>query len=146
MTSIGRATASLVRNAGPLAQTLYAAGPSRRSIVRAVPILTRQSSSSPTPKRPSPYRLIPLPTFLADFAPLHVKGWRLELLPGTRPNQSPEDDGMAQLQDRRLVRRYDFEQGKDGWRKLMAFTQSVGEVVEKEDVSHEMREEDEADK
>jgi hypothetical protein len=53
---------------------------------------------------------------------------------------------MAQLQDRRLVRRYDFEQGKDGWRKLMAFTQSVGEVVEKEDVSHEMREEDEADK
>jgi hypothetical protein len=46
---------------------------------------------------------------------------------------------MAQLQDRRLVRRYDFEQGKDGWKKLMAFTQSVGEVVEKEDVSHEMR-------
>jgi hypothetical protein len=41
---------------------------------------------------------------------------------------------MAQLQDRRLVRRYDFEQGKDGWRKLMAFTQNVGEVVEKEDV------------
>jgi hypothetical protein len=42
---------------------------------------------------------------------------------------------MAQLQDRRLVRRYDFEQGKAGWRKLMAFTQKVGQVVEKEDVS-----------
>ena len=42
---------------------------------------------------------------------------------------------MAQLQDRRLVRRYDFEQGKDGWRKLMAFTHTLGEVVEKEDVS-----------
>jgi hypothetical protein len=41
---------------------------------------------------------------------------------------------MAQLQDRRLVRRYDFEQGKDGWRKLMIFTQNMGKMVEKEDV------------
>jgi hypothetical protein len=139
MTSIGRATASLVRNAGPLAGTFSAAGPSRISIGRPQSFLTRLSSSSTTPKRPSPYRLIPLPTFLADFAPLHVKGWRLELLPGVRPNQTPQDDGMAQLQDRRLVRRYDFEQGKDGWRKLLAFTQSAGEVVEKEDVSHQMR-------
>jgi hypothetical protein len=92
------------------------------------------SSASPTPKRPSPYRLIPLPTFLADFAPLHVKGWRLELLPGLNPGHRPQDEGMAQLQDRRLVRRYDFEQGKDGWRKLMGFTQTIGDVVEKEDV------------
>lgn len=46
---------------------------------------------------------------------------------------------MAQLQDRRLVRRYDFEQGKDGWRKLMGLTQNVGEVVEKEDVSPILR-------
>jgi hypothetical protein len=92
------------------------------------------SSASPTPKRPSPYRLIPLPTFLADFAPLHVKGWCLELLPGLHPDQRPQDEGMAQLQDRRLVRRYDFEQGKDGWRKLIGFTQTIGDVVEKEDV------------
>jgi hypothetical protein len=139
MTSISRATSRLVRHAGSLDVALSAGGPSRIPISRPIPIRSRLSSSSATPKRPSPYRLIPLPTFLADFAPLHVKGWRLELLPGVRPKQTPQDDGMAQLQDRRLVRRYDFEQGKDGWRKLMAFTQSVGEVVEKEDVSHEMR-------
>lgn len=139
MTSISRATSSLLRNAGPLAEKFSTAGSSRISPSRLTPIHTRLSSSSSTPKRPSPYRLIPLPTFLADFAPLHVKGWRLELLPSIRPNQAPQDDGMAQLQDRRLARRYDFEQGKDGWRKLMTFTQSVGEVVEKEDVSHEMR-------
>jgi len=135
MTSISRATSALVRNAGSLAGNLSAGGHSQISICRRIPVLARQSSSSTTPKRPSPYRLIPLPTFLADFAPLHVNGWRLELLPGVRPNQPPQDDGMAQLQDRRLVRRYDFEQGKDGWRKLMAFTHTLGEVVEKEDVS-----------
>jgi len=135
MTSISRATSALVRNAGSLAGTLSAGVYSRIPISPPITILARQSSSSTTPKRPSPYRLIPLPTFLADFAPLHVKGWRLELLPGVRPNQTPQDDGMAQLQDRRLVRRYDFEQGKDGWRKLMAFTHTLGEVVEKEDVS-----------
>ena len=72
--------------------------------------------------------------FLADFAPLHVKGWRLELLPGIRSTPTTEVEGMAQLQDRRLVRRYDFEQGKEGWRRLMAFTHSLGEAVEKEDV------------
>ena len=90
--------------------------------------------TSPSPKRPSPYRLIPLPTFLADFAPLHVRDWRLEPLPGLLPNQKQQDEGMARLQDRRLVRRYDFEQGKDGWRKLIGFVQTAGEVVEKEDV------------
>ena len=90
--------------------------------------------TSPSSRRPSPYRLIPLPTFLADFAPLHVKGWRLEPLPGLLPNQKPQAEGMAQLQDRRLVRRYDFEQGKDGWRKMIAFVQTAGGIVEKEDV------------
>jgi len=143
MTSISRTTFSLIRNAGSLAVTLSAGESYRVSISRRIPVLTRRSTSSSTPKRPSPYRLIPLPAFLADFAPLHVKGWRLELLPGTRPNRAPQDDGMAQLQDRRLVRRYDFEQGKDGWRKLMAFTHTLGEVVEKEDVSlpHTIQEE-----
>lgn len=97
--------------------------------------LTRLSdSASPSRKRPSPYRLIPLPTFLADFAPLHVKGWRLEPLPGLLPNQKQQAEGMAQLQDRRLIRRYDFEQGKDGWRKLIGFVQTAGGIVEKEDV------------
>jgi hypothetical protein len=44
---------------------------------------------------------------------------------------------MVELQDRRLVRRYDFEQGKEGWRRLMAFSQKAGEVIEAEDVSRD---------
>jgi len=135
MNSISRASPRLISNVRPPAWALPTGGPSRPTSSRPITIGIRQVSSNTTPKRPSPYRLIPLPTFLADFAPLHVKGWRLELLPDLRPSPTPQDDGMAQLQDRRLVRRYDFEQGKDGWRKLMAFTQNAGEVVEKEDVS-----------
>ena len=135
MNNISRASPRLVSNVRSLARALPTGGPSRPTSSRPIPFRTRQVSSNTTPKRPSPYRLIPLPAFLADFAPLHVKGWRLELLPGLRPNPAPQGDGTAQLQDRRLVRRYDFEQGQDGWRKLMAFTQNVGEVVEKEDVS-----------
>jgi hypothetical protein len=105
--------------------------------IQAIVSPARWSSTAPatrTPKRPSPYRLIPISTFLADFAPLHVQGWRLETLPDASPTQEKES-GMAQLQDRRLVRRYDFEQGKDGWRRLMSFTQKVGEAIETEDVS-----------
>lgn len=101
---------------------------------------SRWSSSSTPPaktKRPSPYRLIPISTFLADFAPLHVKGWRLESLPDLPLGsiERPTEGGMVELQDRRLVRRYDFEQGKDGWRRLIAFTQRAGEIVEAKDVS-----------
>ena len=129
MTAIGRTSASFA--AGARHSSIYA---TTAHTGRRTSLLHRQSSSTATPKRPSPYRLIPLPTFLADFAPLHVKGWRLELLPGIRSTPTTEVEGMAQLQDRRLVRRYDFEQGKEGWRRLMAFTHSLGEAVEKEDV------------
>lgn len=85
-------------------------------------------------KRPSPYRLIPVSTFLADFAPLHVKGWRLDNLPHVRQVSEPKEGGMVELQDRRLMRHYDFEQGKEGWRDLLRFVQVVGEAVEAEDV------------
>lgn len=134
MSSLSRGTSTLVRNVKSQVVTPTTPGLACTSVFRTRPQFTRQSSSSPIPKKPSPYRLIPLPTFLADFAPLHVTGWRLELLPNISLNKTPQDEGMAQLQDRRLVRRYDFEQGKDGWRRLMAFIQKLGEVVEKEDV------------
>lgn len=96
------------------------------------------SSSASTPpaetKRPSPYRLIPVSTFLADFAPLHVKGWRLDNLPHVRKISEPKEGGMVELQDRHLMRHYDFEQGKQGWRDLLRFVQIIGEAVEEEDV------------
>jgi hypothetical protein len=44
-------------------------------------------------------------------------------------------EGMADLQDRRLVRMWEFGEGKDGWRGLMRFAQTVGQIVEEEDVS-----------
>jgi hypothetical protein len=115
-----------------MAQTI----PISRPLVSSV---GRASSSSSIPKRPSPYRLIPISTFLADFAPLHVEGWRLEILADIPPAQAEKskEGGMVELQDRRLVRRYDFEQGKEGWRRLMAFSQKAGEVIEAEDVSRD---------
>jgi hypothetical protein len=103
----------------------------------------------PKPRRPSPYRLLPPHTFLAHFAPLHVVGWRLDLLPsivqmsdGNSGNNGDGaelrrevQEGMADLQDRRLVRMWEFGEGKDGWRGLMRFAQTVGQIVEEEDVS-----------
>lgn len=88
-----------------------------------------------TPKKPSPYRLIPVSTFLADFAPLHVKGWRLDNLPHVRHATKPKEGGMVELQDRHLTRRYDFELGKEGWRDTLRFMGLIGSVIEEEDVS-----------
>lgn len=102
------------------------------------------STPSPTPSpnpspRPSPYRLIPVSKFLADFAPLHIKGWRLDNLPHPhshlRHTSQPKEGGMVELQDRHLTRRYDFELGPGGWRALMEFMQTIGQAVEAEDVS-----------
>ncbi|GFZ45258.1 hypothetical protein JCM24511_02984 [Saitozyma sp. JCM 24511] len=118
------------------------------------PLLTNPPSDSvadaptpPKPRRPSPYRLLPPHTFLAHFAPLHVAGWRLDLLPsivqlseGRSGNNGDGaelrrevQEGMADLQDRRLVRMWEFGEGKDGWRGLMRFAQTVGQIVEEED-------------
>lgn len=134
MTALSRPCTSLAKHVGSRSAIRSSGCYWRGAVSRQAGHSYRQSSSIATPKRLSPYRLIPLPTFLADFAPLHVKGWRLEVLPGICSSPTLQDEGMAQLQDRRLVRRYDFEHGKDGWRSLMAFTENAGNVVEKEDV------------
>lgn len=86
-------------------------------------------------KRPSPYRLIPVSIFLADFAPLHVKGWRLDNLPHVRHASQPKEGGMVELQDRHLTRRYDFDLGNQGWGDTLRFIQVIGEAIEAEDVS-----------
>lgn len=93
------------------------------------------SSSTAPPKRPSPYRLIPAHTFLAQFAPLHVAGWRLDLLPTSPAAPQTAEAGMVDLQDRRLVRLYEFESGKQGWKECMRFMHRLGEVVETQDAS-----------
>lgn len=92
-------------------------------------------ASTPTPKKPSPCRLIPISTFLADFAPLHIRGWRLDNLPHVRHPNSPKEGGMVELQDRHLTRRYDFGIGRDGWRGLLEFVGVIGQAIEVEDVS-----------
>lgn len=112
---------------------------------------TSNSSSIPdapkTPRRPSPYRLLPPHLFLSQFAPLHVRGWRLDSQSSDSANSRCDLDGevgagadgtqgeTADLQDRRLVRVYDFPKGKEGWRAIMAFAGRIAEVVEREDVS-----------
>lgn len=108
----------------------------------------RHNSSTPTsppppnrkPKKLSPYRLIPPHTFLAEFAPLHVAGWRLDHLPSNSvtartTERSAVEEGMADLQDRRLVRLYEFEMSKEGWEDCMKYVKKIGDIVAKEDVS-----------
>jgi hypothetical protein len=97
------------------------------------------STTSPALKKPSPYRLIPVSTFLADFAPLHVKGWRLDNLPHVRHATQPKEGGMVELQDRHLTRRYDFQIGPEGWRDTLRFIAIIGEAIEVEDVSSDYR-------
>jgi hypothetical protein len=92
--------------------------------------------STSTPKRPSPYRLLTPTTFLSSFAPLHVQGWRLQTLDGAG-DQSEISESRSDLQDRRLVRVYEFSSGKEGWRSLMRFSQRVMETVERQDVGAE---------
>ena len=94
----------------------------------------RFQTQTPSPKKPSPYRLLSPQSFVADFAPLHVHGWRLDHLSAPRlPEQRPHPP--ADLQDRRLVRSYRFEATKDGWRDLMRLATNIGEHAEAEDVS-----------
>lgn len=101
------------------------------------------SVGSAAPRRPSPYRLIPPHTFLAEFAPLHVAGWRLDHLPDAAgagdggSHNGAVAEGMADLQDRRLVRLYEFELGKRGWCDIRRLVDQLGEVVEKHDVSED---------
>nr|XP_031864173.1 uncharacterized protein CI109_000085 [Kwoniella shandongensis]KAA5531245.1 hypothetical protein CI109_000085 [Kwoniella shandongensis] len=108
----------------------------------AAPSSTSNTPPKP-PRRPSPYRLLQPHAFLADFAPLHVKGWRLDALEPQERLVNPTghvDEGLsadkaegADLQSRRLVRVYEFGDGKEGWRDLLRFVAKTGEVIEEED-------------
>jgi len=108
------------------------------------------SSSQPVetskPRKPSPYRLLSPESFISDFAPLHVAGWRLDQLPYTPTRTSTEEaasdqaenvnttKGQSSLQGRRLVRMYEFPRGKEGWTKLMQTLSEAGTIIEQEDV------------
>ncbi|OXG83254.1 hypothetical protein C349_03098 [Cryptococcus neoformans var. grubii Br795] len=102
-----------------------------------------QSTPSP-PRRPSPYRLLQPHAFLAEFAPLHVNGWRVDALQSAEKlleadkveevldgSESVEESG--DLQGRRLVRVFELGEGKEGWRRLIKFVGHVGQVVEDQD-------------
>lgn len=122
----------------------------------AIPVIRYQTTASTIPpaanesksRRPSPYRLLPARTFLAHFAPLHVAGWRLDILPnvaatsrlaaqssGSASTPTPIVDESGDLQDHLLVRAYSFEQTREGWEGAMRLVQRIGEVVADEDVS-----------
>jgi hypothetical protein len=94
------------------------------------------------PRKVNPYRLPPLTTFLASFAPLHAAGWRLDVIPPppaelgtTSHNASADVLSGADLQGRRMTRAYSFPANRDGWRALTALMARVGDAVEVEDVS-----------
>lgn len=105
-----------------------------------------QSTPSP-PRRPSPYRLLQPHAFLAEFAPLHVNGWRVDALQSAEKLLEADKveevlDGAetveksGDLQGRRLVRVFELGEGKEGWRKLIKFVGHVGQVVEDQDVRY----------
>ncbi|WVQ72867.1 hypothetical protein IAR50_002428 [Cryptococcus sp. DSM 104548] len=98
-------------------------------------------SSAPAPRRPSPYRLLQPQAFLAAFAPLHVRGWRLESLESTEKlleanrveeAMKVEADG-GDLQGKRLVRVFELGEGKEGWRRVGEFLRRAGTAVEEQD-------------
>lgn len=98
--------------------------------------------TSPTPaarpKKVSPYRLVPAHTFLADFAPLHANGWRLNSLVNPSSDEAGGRAALSEdgdLQDYELVRTYGFELTKEGWKRAAGLVQQIAEVVEQQDVS-----------
>lgn len=69
-----------------------------------------------------------------------MAGWRLDHLPSNSvtartTERSAVEEGMADLQDRRLVRLYEFEMSKEGWEDCMKYVKKIGDIVAKEDVS-----------
>ncbi|WVQ83008.1 hypothetical protein IAT38_005146 [Cryptococcus sp. DSM 104549] len=109
----------------------------------ALPILTptrHYSTPPPAPKRPSPYRLVQPHAFLSAFAPLHVSGWRLDLLEPQERLINPQgvvDEALGgdggDLQGRRLVRAFEMGEGKEGWNRVLEFVERVGRVIEEQD-------------
>ncbi|WOO77369.1 uncharacterized protein LOC62_01G000956 [Vanrija pseudolonga] len=101
------------------------------------------STTTPRPKKPSPYRLPHLPAFLSAFAPLHASGWRLGHLPSPLGSDAGEGGSThgagsdmlsgADLQGRVLVRAYGFPATRDGWRGLAALAADITRAVEAQD-------------
>lgn len=122
--------------------------PATATRLRAAALITtptRASSSSPAPrpKKPSPYRLPHLPSFLSSFAPLHASGWRLDRLPlplsssgagGSTHSAGSDMLSGADLQDRVLVRAFAFPPTREGWRDLAALMGDIARAVEAHDV------------
>ncbi|OCF42043.1 hypothetical protein I317_04129 [Kwoniella heveanensis CBS 569] len=120
------------------------AGPSRvaarlRTVCTSSP---RQSDAQPNPpKRPSPYRLLQPHTFIAEFAPLHTEGWRLDAISSQERMINPlspisislDEQNSGDLQDRRLVRAFALGEGKEGWMDTMKLAQRAGQVIEEQD-------------
>lgn len=136
--------------ARPAAEFLQATGALRQ--LRRLGVATRscygarhQHQSTPSPaRRPSPYRLLQPHAFLAEFAPLHVNGWRVDALENAEKLLEADrveevlDGAQAMekgdLQGRRLVRVFELGEGKEGWRRLIKFVGQVGQVIEDQDV------------
>ncbi|WWD04907.1 hypothetical protein V865_002978 [Kwoniella europaea PYCC6329] len=103
-------------------------------------VVTDQPSTPNPPKRPSPYRLLQPHTFLSQFAPLHISGWRLDSIaqqerlinPLSAVDEALDVEG-GDLQDRRLVRAFMMGEGKVGWKDAISFAQRAGEIIEEED-------------
>nr|ODN79196.1 hypothetical protein L203_06001 [Cryptococcus depauperatus CBS 7841] len=90
------------------------------------------------PSRPSPYRLLQPSAFKVSFAPLLAQGWTLEYIDSGRLQDESEpacegNMGTEDLQGRHLVRIFNLGHGKEGWKRMMAFTSEVGQVVEEQD-------------
>ncbi|KGB74805.1 hypothetical protein I307_01064 [Cryptococcus deuterogattii 99/473] len=135
--------------ARPAAEFLQTTGALRQ--LRRLGVATRscygarhQHQSTPSPaRRPSPYRLLQPHAFLAEFAPLHVNGWRVDaledaekLLEADRVEEVLDGAQAMQkgdLQGRRLVRVFELGEGKEGWRRLIKFVGQVGQVIEDQD-------------
>ncbi|ODN95271.1 hypothetical protein L198_04661 [Cryptococcus wingfieldii CBS 7118] len=112
-----------------------------RKISPRTSLPVRFLSSAPQARRPSPYRLLQPQAFFAAFAPLHVRGWRLESLKsGTQLSEEGNLDDTIEaqlykgdLQGRRLVRVFEMGEGKEGWRRVGEFLRMAGTAVEEQD-------------
>ncbi|KAK6908152.1 hypothetical protein L486_07529 [Kwoniella mangroviensis CBS 10435] len=135
---------ALAPRISPTASTSPVASTPRPGNFNAIRSYSSSSSEQPSspgpPKRPSPYRLLQSHTFLSQFAPLHISGWRLDSIaqqdrlinPLSAVDEALDLEG-GDLQDRRLVRAFMMGEGKVGWKDAMIFVQRAGQIIEEED-------------
>jgi hypothetical protein len=105
-----------------------------RNLLSNANIIHSQADIART-KRTSPYRLLSPLSFLSSFAPLHTQGWRLIPINETRPGISISADDIraenGDLQDRRLIRVWGFEQ----YGEALGFLSRIGLIAQEQDVS-----------